>query len=147
VAATAILHFPSAIKLPAHLDPTHAMKGWRALGTEVSAAYEQQKKNGPVLIASDSCSVSGELAYYVKGHPGTYCGTINRYAKKGDNVIYVMEGDTGLPISLNKVFERFDKKICEISQKKSVLKAYSIFICYNFRGPETALTDKKQELP
>jgi hypothetical protein len=121
------------------------MKGWRALGTEVSAAYEQQKKNGPVIIASDSCSVSGELAYYVKGHPGTYCASINRYAKKGDSVIFVMEGDAELPTSLNKAFESFDKKICVISQKKVVIKAYSIFICYNFIGPETALTDGKQE--
>jgi undecaprenyl-diphosphatase len=145
VIATAILHFPSVIKLPTHLDPTNAMKGWRALGTEVSAAYEQQKKNGPVIIASDSCSVSGELAYYVKGHPGTYCASINRYAKKGDSVIFVMEGDAELPTSLNKAFESFDKKICVISQKKVVIKAYSIFICYNFIGPETALTDGKQE--
>jgi 4-amino-4-deoxy-L-arabinose transferase-like glycosyltransferase len=145
VIATAILHFPSVIKLPTHLDPTNAMKGWRALGTEVSAAYEQQKKSGPVIIASDSCSVSGELAYYVKGHPGTYCASINRYAKKGDSVIFVMEGDAELPTSLNKAFESFDKKICVISQKKVVIKAYSIFICYNFIGHETALTDGKQE--
>jgi undecaprenyl-diphosphatase len=146
IIATAILHFSAAIKLPPYLDPTYEMKGWRALGTEVSAVYEQQKKSGPVIISSDSCAVSGELAYYVKGHPKTYCESMmNRYAEKGDSVIYVMEGDTMLPLSLNKSFERFDKKVCAISQKKRVIKAYSIFICYNFSGPETALTDRKQE--
>jgi hypothetical protein len=146
VTVTAILYFPSTIKLPADLDPTYPMKGWRALGNEVSALYEQQKKSGPVIITSGSCPVSAELSYYVKGHPGTYCGDmITRQAKKGGNVIHVMEGDVMLPSSINKAFENFDKKVFGISQKKSVIKAYSVFICYNFREPETAPTDKKQE--
>jgi membrane-associated phospholipid phosphatase len=135
---TAILHFPMMLNMSLSTDPTLDRKGWRDLGREVSAIIEQQGEDAMPVIYSEDCRIASELGFYMKGHPKTYCaGPPGSYTSKGAKTIFIAEGDTGLPESANGIFEKADKKTIRITHKGRELKAYSVFICYNSRGPET----------
>jgi undecaprenyl-diphosphatase len=159
---TIISHYPSIIKLQPKLDPSARLRGWNTLGAEVSKIYESISNRGDVLIFSDSYQVSSEMAFYVKGKPKTYCINLGRrmnqydlwpdmndYAakirqnkEKNINGIFVKTGDAEIPADLSKSFDRFEKRILKVYDRGYLLREYSIFICYNFRGlkiqkPET----------
>jgi undecaprenyl-diphosphatase len=162
---TVISHFPNMIKLSAKMDPAIEFRGWRELGSEVSALYRYNKANGPVLIISDRCGISSELAFYVTGHPTTYCiNAAGQYvALRGmkmdterlqkeatsttnaTNAIVVTEGDSDMPSAINKACDRVEKKILTVRHKGHELKAYSLFICYNFRAPQTGPIERSWE--
>ncbi len=160
---TVISHYPSVINLPPKSDPSSRLRGWRGLGTEVSNIHSSILKEGEVIIFSDSYQVSSQLAFYVQGKPETYCinlgRRLNQYdfwpdlnsrikeIKKRDadtrvNAIFVRIGNTDMPPEIRGTFDRFEKRLLTIYDKKNILREYTIFICYNFKGLQTLIPEK-----
>ncbi len=151
---TSVAHYPSLLNLPVKLDPTTRLNGWKELGTEVSRIYEHMSSNKPVFIFSDRYQVSSELAFYVKGHPVTYCINLDRRMNQYDlwpgfahlihnDAIFVRTGDTTLPEQVATAFHKVEKKVfTAYTKKRAKIRDYSLFLCYDFKGlkemkPET----------
>ncbi|HAK87563.1 MAG TPA: hypothetical protein DHV16_02945 [Nitrospiraceae bacterium] len=152
---TVISHYPSIIKLPVKLDPSSRLRGWKELGVEVGRIHDSISEKGETFIFSDRYQVSSELAFYVKGHPGTYSVNLGRRMNQYDlwpdmtgdalkirrnkgsetviNGIFVTIGDVSMPAELAGTFERFERKLFRVYEKERPLREYSIFICYNFK--------------
>jgi len=158
LAVTIVSYYPSLIRLPVKLDPTARLRGWTGLGTEVTKIYDSMSDNERVLIFSDSYQVASELAFYVKGHPTTFCINLGRRMNQYDlwpnmnatttrmgqmwrsplpsgiNGIFVRADNTDMPQEVAESFDRFEKRVLRVYDKKNLLREYSLFICYNFKG-------------
>jgi len=143
---TSIAHYPQILDLPAELDPASRIQGWQALGEEVTRVYEHMSSVNPVFIFSDKYQVSSELAFYVKGHPVTYCINLGRRMNQYDlwpgfhnlrnyDAIFVRIGDKRLPEEVSASFDKVEKKVYTAYTKKHAeIRDYSIFMCYGFKG-------------
>jgi undecaprenyl-diphosphatase len=153
ILVTAVAHYPSLLRLPVAMDPTSRLDGWRELGDEVTGVYEQMSQNRPVFIFSDRYQVTSQLAFYVKGHPVTYCVNLGRRMNQYDlwpgfssfihyDAIYVRTGDNALPKAITAAFEKVEKKVISAYTTEHVkIRDYSIFQCYDFKG----LKEERQE--
>jgi membrane-associated phospholipid phosphatase len=143
---TVAAHYPSLLKLPVDMDPSSRLDGWQELGGEVTGIYEQMSQNRPVFIFSDRYQVTSQLAFYVKGHPVTYCVNLGRRMNQYDlwpgfssfihyDAIYVRTGDNALPKAITDAFEKVEKKVFSAYTTEHVkIRDYSIFRCYDFKG-------------
>lgn len=140
----AIIHYPPPF-LPVKLDPSSRLKGWKALGEEVSLMYEDMRKKGDVFIFSDRYQVSSELAFYVRGNPVTYCVNMGRRMNQYDlwpgfdklvhyNAIFVTIGRTELYPKIREGFEGCEGRVFEAYEHNRLIREYSIFTCYDFKG-------------
>ena len=146
LAVTSVAHYTSIVNLPVKLDPTARLRGWQELGEEITRIYEEMSATRPVFIFSDSYQVSSQLAFYVKGHPVTYCINLGRRMNQYDvwpgfqdlihyDAIYVSVGDNMFPQELAPAFRKVEKRVLKAYTKKHVeLRDYSIFRCYDFKG-------------
>ncbi len=158
---TIISHYPSIIKLPPKLDPTARLRGWHQLKDEIGPIYKALSAQGPVLIFSDRYQISSELAFYIEGHPKTYCINLGRRMDQYDlwpgmneeaeqirrpgsvaavkqiNGIFVTWGESDVPPTVVKAFDRFEKKVIKVYDKGTELRVYTVIICYNFKGLDT----------
>lgn len=161
---TAIAHYPSIINLPAKLDPTMRLKGWKELGMEVSKIYEEMPDTSPIFLFSDRYQVSSELAFYVNGQPRTYCINNGRRMNQYDlwpdinseaekikslnkniqiNGIYVRTGNGTIPSNVEDAFDSCEKRaFSAFDRGKRLIREYSIFICYNFKGLKNPKPDR-----
>jgi membrane-associated phospholipid phosphatase len=151
--ATSVVHYPAMLNLPVSLDPAAKLEGWKELGTKVSDIYKQMSSGHPVFIFSDSYQTASELAFYVKGHPVTYCVNIDRRMNQYDlwpgfnslyhyDAIFVMTDDSEVPEKVASAFEKIEKKVFTAYTKKHTkLKDYSIFMCYDFKGLKEEKTE------
>jgi len=147
---TSIAHYPSILDLPPELDPASRIQGWHALGEEVTRIYGQMSSANPVFIFSDRYQVSSELAFYVKGHPATYCINLGRRMNQYDlwpgfhnlrnyDAIFVRIGDKRLPEEVAASFDKVEKKVyTAYTTKHAEIRDYSIFMCYGFKGLKEA---------
>jgi 4-amino-4-deoxy-L-arabinose transferase-like glycosyltransferase len=143
---TSVAHYPEILNFPVNLDPTSRLSGWRELGSEVSTFYEQMSPKQPVFIFSDRYQVSSQLAFYVRGHPVTYCINTGRRMNQYDlwpsfhtfihyNAIFVSAGDVIVPEKVAAAFQKVEKKVFTAYTKKHAkIREYSIFLCYDFKG-------------
>ena len=143
---TSLAHYPQILNLPPDLDPTTRLAGWKDLGTEVSKVYEQMSLDHPVFVFSDRYQVSSQLAFYMKGHPVTYCVNVGRRMNQYDlwpsfhgfihhHAIFVRTGDVAIPEKVAAAFHKVEKKVLTAYTKKHAkVRDYSIFICYDFKG-------------
>jgi undecaprenyl-diphosphatase len=143
---TSVAHYPSIVNLPVKLDPTERLHGWQELGEEVTRIYKEMSATHPVFIFSDTYQVSSQLAFYIKGHPVTYCINLGRRMNQYDiwpgfhdlihyDAIFVMVGDHKFPEELAPAFQKVEKRVLKAYTKKHVeLRDYSIFLCYDFKG-------------
>jgi 4-amino-4-deoxy-L-arabinose transferase-like glycosyltransferase/membrane-associated phospholipid phosphatase len=143
---TAVAYYPEVLNLPVNLDPTDRLTGWRELGAEVSTFYEQMSPKQPVFIFSDRYQISSQLAFYVRGHPVTYCINTGRRMNQYDlwpsfhtfiryNAIFVSTGDVAVPEKVAAAFQKVEKKVFTAYTKKHAkIRDYSIFLCYDFKG-------------
>ncbi len=150
---TAVAYYPSILNLPVKLDPTSGVRGWKELGAEVTKIYEQMSATRPVFIFSDRYQVSSELAFYVKGHPVTYCINLGRRMNQYDlwpgfnnllhyDAIFVSIGDNMVPDKVATAFKKVEKRAFKAYTKKQIeIRDYSIFLCYDFKG----IKEKKPE--
>jgi 4-amino-4-deoxy-L-arabinose transferase-like glycosyltransferase len=146
VIITAIAHYPSIINLPVKQDPTLRLRGWKELGAEVTNIYERKSVKRPVFIFSDRYQVSSELAFYVKGHPVTYCINLGRRMNQYNlwpgfskmlhyDAIFVKTGDAEIPEKVAAAFNKVEKRVFKAYTKKLIkIRDYSIFLCYDFKG-------------
>jgi membrane-associated phospholipid phosphatase len=158
---TIVSHYPSIIKLPPKLDPSARLRGWHQLRDEIGPLYRVLSTQGSVLLFSDRYQISSELAFYIEGHPKTYCINLGRRmdqydlwpgmneeaeqirrsgsvaAAKPINGIFVTWGDSDLPPPVAKTFDRFEKKVIKVYDKGTELRVYTVIICYNFKGLDT----------
>ena len=164
VVVTIVAHYPWVAKLPPKLDPSARLRGWHQLGAAVDPAYRTLSGFGPVFVFSGSYQVASELAFYVEGHPKTYCINLGRRmdqydlwpgmneeaerlrrdSRNGDvtiNGIFVSTGDIEMPPAVAEAFDRFEKKIVKVYDRGNELRVYSVFICYNFRSLRTGATE------
>ena len=150
---TVVAHYPSLLRLPVAMDISSRLDGWKELGYEVAGLYEQMSRNRPVFIFSDRYQVTSQLAFYVKGHPVTYCVNLGRRMNQYDlwpgfssflhyDAIFVRTGDKDVPEAIAAAFEKVEKKVISAYTKKHAkIRDYSIFLCYDFKG----LREDKQE--
>lgn len=142
---TAVAHYPSKFHLPVKLDPSARLKGWDDLGKEVHGIYSDMREKGQVFIFSDSYQISSELAFYVAGHPITYCVNLGRRMNQYDlwpdfgnfihsNGIFVTIGDTELNPGIRSAFHGYEKRLLKVYDKDRLLREFSIFLCYDFQG-------------
>jgi undecaprenyl-diphosphatase len=120
--------------------------GWKELGREVSEVYEEMSDTHPVFIFSDRYQISSELAFYVKGHPITYCVNLGRRMNQydlwpgfadrvGHNAIFVRSGDADIPERIASAFGKVEKRVFTAYTKKHAkIRDYSLFLCYDFKG-------------
>ena len=150
--AAAVTYYPSVIGLPPKLDPQSRLKGWRELAAEV----EKKAPPTPYFVFSDAYQASSELAFYMKGHPVTYCARtgrrMNQYdlwpgfeGLRGDNAVFVTIGAADLPEAVKDAFAGFTKKTFMETEddgkvetgkdkKGKTLSVYTIYTCYGFKG-------------
>jgi len=144
-AATVITHSLPIFKLPAKIDPSARIRGWKELGAEVSRLSDELSKKGLFFIFSDRYQVSSELAFYVKGHPVTYCVNLGRRMNQYDlwpgidnlihlNAIFVTIGNARMPEAFITGFDRCEKNVFDVYTRGQKLRDYSIFTCYDFKG-------------
>jgi hypothetical protein len=143
---TAEAHYSSIAPIPAEIDPTLRLKGWKDLGNEVTAVYDQMSLKKPAFLFSDSYQLSSELAFYVKGHPVTYCVNLGRRMNQYDlwpgfnnllhyDAILVKTGNGRVPLKIADSFQKVEKKtFTAYTKKHTEIREYSIFLCYDFRG-------------
>jgi undecaprenyl-diphosphatase len=146
IVITVVGHYPAMLNLPVHLDPTARLAGWEALGGEVSALYEEMSANRPVFVFSDRYQVSSQLAFYVRGHPVTYCVSSGRRMNQYDlwpsfqsllhyDAIFVRTGDVAVSEKVAAAFQKVEKKVFTAYTKRHAKIAdFSIFLCYGFKG-------------
>ena len=144
-AASILLHCPqitTQIRLPSGRNPWDRMLGWKQLGREVTAMSRDLQK--PFFIFSDSYMTSSELAFYVEGHPTTYCANLGRRMNQYDiwpgfyglvhyNAIYVSAGP--MAEKLTQAFEQCQTRPLVLYDKRGrKIKEFQVYLCYDFRG-------------
>lgn len=143
---TSVAHYSTILNFPINKDPTKILRGWKELGEEVTRINEEMSATRPVFIFSDSYQVSSQLAFYIRGHPTTYCINLGRRMNQYDlwpdfhdllhyNAIFVSTGDNIFPEKLIPSFQKVEKRAFKAYTKKHVhLRDHSIFLCYDFKG-------------
>ncbi len=140
---TVVAHYPELINLPPKMDPSARLRGWKPLGQEVSSIVRDFKK--PYFIFSDRYQITAELAFYVKGHPRTYCVNLGRrmnqydlwpgfHDLKGYDAVFVSWGRKSLPPRIASSFDECRRRLLTVKDGEYVLRYYSIFICRGFHG-------------
>jgi undecaprenyl-diphosphatase len=154
-ALTAITHYPAQLNLPDKMDPSFRLRGWKELGVRVGEIYEDMTSSAEreVFIFSDRYQVSSELAFYVPGNPRVYCVNLGRRMNQYDiwggferlpgyDAILVMKGDRALPEELKESFESYDKILFTVKEKNRILRTFSIFKSYGFKGLKKKLIER-----
>src|SRR3990170_143136 len=153
---TAVMHYPDLLRLPPKMDPTARLRGWKDLGSSVTAVYDSMPAESAVFVFSDSYAIASELAFYVKGHPRTYCINLGRRMNQYDlwpdmnqeleairtrdgpgrpiHGIFVREGETEIPGDVAHGFVSWEKRVVRVESRGRVIKVYSIFVCFDFKG-------------
>ncbi|MDH5767815.1 MAG: glycosyltransferase family 39 protein [Nitrospirota bacterium] len=147
VIVTSAGHYPSLLNLHGKMDPTNRLRGWKELGAEVTTIYKEMSEVRPTFIFSDGYQISSELAFYVKGHPFTYCVNFGRRMNQYDlwpgfnnllhyDAIFVKIGDAMLPDQIAHAFEKVEKRVFTVYTKDKFRKIrdYSLFLCNDFKG-------------
>jgi membrane-associated phospholipid phosphatase len=133
-----------ALDLPQKKDPSMRFFGWKELGQEADRIYDEMLTEGPLFIFSDKYQISGELAFYMKGHPATYCVNLGRRMNQydlwpgfenliGHNAVFVRD-KTRIKEDVEKAFEKCLPVPVGIRMKNNKVVKFTIFKCYDFRG-------------
>ncbi|UCF86887.1 MAG: glycosyltransferase family 39 protein [Nitrospiraceae bacterium] len=152
---TAVTHYPTQLNLPYKMDPSFRLRGWKELGERVGEVYKDMTSTGKseVFIFSDRYQVSSELAFYVPGNPRVYCVNMGRRMNQYDiwggferlpgyDAILVMKGDRTFPDELKESFESYDKILFAVKEKNKILRKFSIFKSYGFKGLKERLIER-----
>lgn len=149
---TFFAHFPAILHLPHKIDPTTKLVGWKELGAEASIIYREMSQSAPVFIFSDGYQISSELAFYMDGHPATYCINLGRRMNQYDlwpgfedlagyNAVFVRKDDNGLPEEVGAIFERCEKLPVTIMTRQNKIMKFTVFKCYDFKGMKIKQTE------
>ncbi|MFQ5480325.1 MAG: ArnT family glycosyltransferase [Thermodesulfobacteriota bacterium] len=138
--------------------PFNRVTSWQELGDKVSLVKkemeakkhaDQSAGNKKIFIMSNTYQITSELAFYTEGQPATYnintgSRRMNQYdlwpgfsTLKGQSAIYVKGGNAGLVPYTREAFKGCKKERFPIYYKGRLLKEFSIFRCYGFKGFST----------
>jgi len=146
---TVAAHFPglaAAAGVPAERDPAKKVRGWQELGRQVSRLDASMER--PRFIFSNHYMTAAELAFYVDGHPTTYCVNLGRrmnqydlwpgfYDFAGYNALYVASGP--MPQRLAGRFERVvEEPIIVCDRRGREIRKFLAYRCYGFKGMTAA---------
>lgn len=159
---TAVGHFPSVLHLNPDHDPASRLRGWLEFGSVITKLYSELKQEGKtypygteVLLVSDKYQVTAQMAFYTQGNPLVYCINlgrrvneydmwpgINEYAQKiraaaplrRIDAIFATDGNQPLHPFVAFAFDRCEKTPLSVNENGQILREYSIFKCYNFKG-------------
>jgi undecaprenyl-diphosphatase len=143
---TAVAHYPALANLPVKMDPSSRLRGWEALGKKAGEVYKDMIMTvDRVFVFSDKYQVTSELAFYMPGKPRTFDFNLGRRMNQYDiwggiedllgyDALYVRMGDKGFPVQLKDAFDSYEKEIFIVYEKDRVLRKYSLFRCYGFKG-------------
>ena len=127
---------------PPEKDMTKRLVGWKELGRRITEIKEDLKTD-KVFIFSHSYHIASELAFYVKGHPQTYCINLGRrmnqfdlwsgieqFEKKGYYGIYVSDKPAD-----KRVIEGFEKLVhfekFPVKYRNHTVRTHYIYVFYN----------------
>lgn len=145
---TVAAHLPSLPGLPPEKNPSKKLMGWKELGKETGGLYAEMSSAGAVFVFSDSYQLASELAFYLKGHPVTYC--INTGERRMDqydlwpgferlvgyNALFVVEGEQAMPQIVAAAFARYERETLVLRPRNGRTMKFTVFKCYDFRGME-----------
>ncbi|KWT84946.1 ArnT family glycosyltransferase [Candidatus Magnetominusculus xianensis] len=159
---TIVGHFPVVLHLHPDNDPASRLRGWREFGDRITTLYGELKQEGKayphgteVLLVSDKYQVTAEMAFYTQGNPLVYCINlgrrvneydmwpgINEYAQKirmsaplrRIDAVFATDGSQPLHPFVAFAFDRCEKTPLTVNENGQILREYSIFKCYNFKG-------------
>jgi 4-amino-4-deoxy-L-arabinose transferase-like glycosyltransferase/membrane-associated phospholipid phosphatase len=149
LAVTCVAYSPSLPGLPAEKNPSKKLMGWKELGKETSRLYREVSSGEGGFVFSDSYQLASELAFYMKGHPVTYC--INTGERRMDqydiwpgferligyNALFVMEDDQEMPEIVAGAFARYEKVVLALRPRNGRTMKFTVFKCYDFKGMKT----------
>ncbi|MBS1127494.1 MAG: hypothetical protein H6Q93_1483 [Nitrospirae bacterium] len=149
---TFLVHFPAVLHLPQKNDPTARLVGWKELGQQATMVYRELSLSGPVFVFSDRYQISSELAFYMDGHPVTYCINLGRRMNQYDlwpgfedltgyNAVFVRRDQNELPEEVGEAFERCEKQPVTIKTRQNKIMKFTIFKCYDFKGMKIKQTE------
>ncbi len=145
-----VAHFPAAldlagIDLPAKLDPTRRLHGWKDLGSAVGKVLKGGE-NRDLFLLSDTYQIASEMAFYVPGQPKTYNVNLGRRMNQYDlwggieqlrdrDGLFVTNGDFNAPPAMEKACETLRKlKTVTPIHRGRPAQVFSIFECIGYRG-------------
>lgn len=132
--------------IPDRYDPTLRLRGWRVLGAEIGRISSDFSKEGPFFIFSNTYQLTSELAFYIPGHPRTYCVNTGRRMNQYDiwggfseligyNAIYVKHRERQIEPEVIDAFISYEKlPLIDIKKADRLLHQYSVFLCRGFKG-------------
>ncbi|WP_027178381.1 ArnT family glycosyltransferase [Maridesulfovibrio bastinii] len=143
-----VLHLQNLIPVPANLNPTHRLKGWTDLGTQVKKLEQTQFKDpSKVFVFSSLYDMTAALAFYVPGQPRTYCAWIDRRMnqydlwpgpqdKVGWDAVFVCKRFHDSPEPpVGKMFKRISAPIyIQTTFKGKPARKFTVFLCYGYTG-------------
>lgn len=136
------------LAIPPDLDPTARLKGWEELGKAVTRLRAGMPAPERVFLFSNRYQITSELAFYVAGRPPAYNVNLGRRLNQYDfwegfdrlvgwDAIYVREGEREVDPEIARAFERVEPPVLlEIRRGERVVRTFSIFRCFGFRGME-----------
>jgi undecaprenyl-diphosphatase len=150
---TTVAHFPAILHLPQKKDPTSRLVGWKELGSEAAMIYREMSGSAPAFIFSDRYQVSSQLAFYIDGHPQTYCINLGRRMNQYDlwpgfesfigyNAVFVRTSSEELPMEVGEAFGYCEKKPVTVQTKQKKIVKFAIFKCYDFKGIKMKKTER-----
>ena len=145
-----VAHFPAAldlagIDLPARLDPTRRLHGWKDMGSAVGAVLEGSE-NRDLFLLSDTYQIASEMAFYVPGQPQPYNVNLGRRMNQYDlwggieqlrdrDGLFVTSGDFNAPPAIEKACKALRKlKTVTPIHRGRPAQVFSIFECDGYRG-------------
>jgi len=145
-----VAHFPAAlnlagIDLPARLDPTRRLHGWKDLGSAIGVVLKGSE-NRDLFLLSDTYQIAGEMAFYVPGQPQTYNVNLGRRMNQYDlwggieqlrnrDGLFVTSGDFNAPPAIEKACKALRKlKTVTPIHRGRPAQVFSIFECVGYRG-------------
>ncbi len=142
---TAAAYYPSKFHIPLRLDPSSRLRGWEELGKEADVLYHGL--GAKAFVFSDNYQIASELAFYMEGHPVTYCVNIGRRMNQYDlwpklkgfmhsDSVFVTIADARLSPIISDAFGECSKNLFPVYEKGKLLRQYSLFVCRDFRGIE-----------
>ncbi|MBF0319243.1 MAG: glycosyltransferase family 39 protein [Nitrospirae bacterium] len=159
---TVIGHFPAVLHLNPDNDPASRLRGWSEFGATITKLYGELKQEGQsyphgteVFLVSDKYQVAAEMAFYTKGNPKVYCINLGRRVNEYDmwpginedaikamkaaplrriDALFATDGNQPLHPYVAFAFDRCDKTPLAVKENGQILREYSIFKCYNFKG-------------
>ncbi|MCG6553082.1 MAG: glycosyltransferase family 39 protein [Candidatus Magnetominusculus sp. LBB02] len=159
---TIVGHFPAVLRLDPDKDPAARLRGWQQFGTEITTVYDKLKQEGgalengtEVLLVSDKYQITAQMAFYTKGNPLVYCINLGRRENEYDmwpginedaikikkaapnrriDALFATDGSQPVSTVVEAAFDRCEKIPFTVYENGQILREYSIFKCYNFKG-------------